>query len=105
MSKIVELTKELEQRKIDANAKAPPVIVQPRGIGSGDVNLWFVESESAGLVIRKKDGSRVCGTSIMGLMMLGAAYGDEIVLHASGDGADEALDRLAGLVGDRFGED
>ena len=53
----------------------------------------------------EKDGSRVCGTSIMGLMMLGAAFGDEIVLHASGEGAEEALDRLAGLVGDRFGED
>src|SRR4029077_16083629 len=26
----------------------------------------------------EKDGSKVCGTSIMGLMMLGAAYGDTI---------------------------
>jgi hypothetical protein len=56
---IVKLTKELEERKIDANAKAPPVIVQPRGLGAGDVNLWFVECEKDGLVIRKKDGSRV----------------------------------------------
>lgn len=57
--KIVELTKELEQRKIDPKAEAPPVVVQPRGIGSGDVNLWFVESDASGLVIRKKDGSRI----------------------------------------------
>ena len=53
----------------------------------------------------EKDGSRVAGTSIMGLMMLGAACGDQIVIHASGDGADEAVDRLSSLVGDRFGED
>ncbi|HYD37274.1 MAG TPA: HPr family phosphocarrier protein [Allosphingosinicella sp.] len=53
----------------------------------------------------EKDGSRVCGTSIMGLMMLGAAMGDEITIHATGDGADEALDALAALVEDRFGED
>ena len=53
----------------------------------------------------EKDGSRVCGTSIMGLMMLGAAFGDSIVIHADGEGADEALDRLAALVEDRFGED
>jgi phosphocarrier protein len=39
----------------------------------------------------EKDGNRVCGTSIMGLMMLGAAMGDTIVIHVDGDGADGAL--------------
>jgi phosphocarrier protein HPr len=53
----------------------------------------------------EKDGSRVCGTSIMGLMMLGAAMGDAITIHAEGDGADEAIEALAALVEDRFGED
>ncbi len=53
----------------------------------------------------EKDGSRVCGTSIMGLMMLGAAMGDSITIHAEGDGADEALDALVALVEDRFGEE
>ena len=53
----------------------------------------------------EKDGSRVCGTSIMGLMMLGAAMGDQIVIHVSGEGAQQAMDRLAELVESRFGED
>ena len=53
----------------------------------------------------EKDGSRVCGTSIMGLMMLGAAFGDSITITADGDGADEAVAALAGLVEERFGED
>jgi phosphocarrier protein len=53
----------------------------------------------------EKDGSRVCGTSIMGLMMLGAAFGDSITIHAEGDGADEAVEALVQLVEDRFGED
>jgi phosphocarrier protein len=53
----------------------------------------------------EKDGHRVCGTSIMGLMMLGAAMGDSIVIHVEGDGADEALQKLAHLVEERFGED
>jgi phosphocarrier protein len=53
----------------------------------------------------EKDGSRVCGTSIMGLMMLGAAFGDSITIHTDGDGADEALESLVALVEDRFGED
>ena len=53
----------------------------------------------------EKDGNRVCGTSIMGLMMLGAAMGDSIVIHVEGDNADEALKKLAALVEERFGED
>jgi phosphocarrier protein len=53
----------------------------------------------------EKDGNRVCGTSIMGLMMLGAAKGDVITIHVDGVYAEEALEKLAGLVESRFGED
>ena len=53
----------------------------------------------------EKDGSRVCGTSIMGLMMLGAAKGDSITISASGDGAETAVAALAELVENKFGEE
>jgi phosphocarrier protein len=53
----------------------------------------------------EKDGSKVCGTSIMGLMMLGAAFGDSITISAEGEGAEAAVAALAQLVEDRFGED
>ena len=53
----------------------------------------------------EKDGSRVCGTSIMGLMMLGAAMGDSITIRAEGDGAEAAIAALAQLVEERFGEE
>ncbi|HEX8584609.1 MAG TPA: HPr family phosphocarrier protein [Allosphingosinicella sp.] len=53
----------------------------------------------------EKDGSKVCGTSIMGLMMLGAAMGDSITISAEGDGAEEAVAALAELVDAKFGED
>ena len=53
----------------------------------------------------EKDGNKVCGTSIMGLMMLGAAMGDQITIHVEGEGAAEALEQLAELVESRFGED
>ncbi|MFN3674577.1 HPr family phosphocarrier protein [Sphingomonas sp. NPDC019816] len=52
-----------------------------------------------------KDGSTVTGTSIMGLMMLGAAMGDTITISAAGDGADETVAALAALVEAKFGED
>jgi phosphocarrier protein HPr len=52
----------------------------------------------------EKDGSKVCGTSIMGLMMLGAARGDRITISASGVGAEQAVERLAALVEALFDE-
>ena len=53
----------------------------------------------------EKDGNRVCGTSIMGLMMLGAAMGDAIVIHVKGLHAEEALAKLVAMVEERFGEE
>ncbi len=53
----------------------------------------------------EKDGNKVCGTSIMGLMMLGAAMGDDVTLHVSGMRAEGAMARLAELIESRFGEE
>jgi phosphocarrier protein HPr len=53
----------------------------------------------------EKDGSRVCGTSIMGLMMLGAAMGDTVTIFVEGQGAEGSLNRLVQLVEERFGEE
>ncbi len=63
---------------------------------------------AAGLTAKvevEKDGNRVVGTSIMGLMMLGAAMGDSITIHCDGDGCDQAMEELVALVEGRFGED
>ena len=53
----------------------------------------------------EKDGNKVCGTSIMGLMMLGAAMGDKITISATGFGAELAVEQLAALVEARFNEE
>ena len=52
-----------------------------------------------------RDGMEVSGDSIMGLMMLGAAMGDSVILHVSGIGAEKALEQLAQLIEERFGEE
>jgi phosphocarrier protein len=52
-----------------------------------------------------KDGSAVSGTSIMGLMMLGAGIGAEIAVSASGRQAVTALDAIEALIAAKFGED
>jgi phosphocarrier protein HPr len=57
------------------------------------------------LVEVEKDGQSVTGSSIMGLMMLGAAKGCEITIHVTGNESQRALEKLVGLVTDGFGED
>lgn len=53
----------------------------------------------------RKEAREVSGKSIMGVMMLAAAQGSQITLIAEGDDAQNALDELAQLVADRFGEE
>ncbi|TIU83085.1 MAG: HPr family phosphocarrier protein, partial [Mesorhizobium sp.] len=53
----------------------------------------------------EKDGVKVGGTSIMGLMMLAASPGYSIRVIASGPEAVPAMDALEQLVASRFGEE
>ena len=50
-------------------------------------------------------GETVGGDSIMGILTLGAGMGSTITVSASGADAREALEALAELVANRFGED
>lgn len=52
-----------------------------------------------------KDGETVGGSSIMGILTLGAGQGSTITVTASGPQAQEALDALEALVANRFGEE
>lgn len=51
-----------------------------------------------------KDELDVNGKSIMGVMMLAAEHGSNITFRAEGPDADQALDALATLVANGFGE-
>ncbi len=51
-----------------------------------------------------RDGMRVSGDSIMGLLMLGAAKGTTIEVETSGREAEALLAALDTLVATRFGE-
>ena len=52
-----------------------------------------------------KDGTTVVGTSIMGLLMLGASIGTQIDVAAEGPEAAEALDALNELIDAKFHEE
>ena len=68
--------------------------------------VTFVSRLPEGIKVEvEKDGQFVTGTSIMGLMMLGAAKGSDITIHVEGDQAELAIEKLIGLVVDGFGED
>ena len=53
----------------------------------------------------RKEELEVNGKSIMGMMMLAAEHGTEIVIRASGTDAERAVDTLSALVDGRFGEE
>ena len=59
-----------------------------------DANVWV-----------RKEELEVNGKSIMGMMMLAAEQGSEIVIRAAGSDAQEAVDTLSALVDTRFGEE
>jgi phosphocarrier protein HPr len=53
----------------------------------------------------RKDEVEVSGKSIMGVMMLAAECGSTVEIRARGDDSQAAVDALAQLVQNRFGED
>ena len=61
-------------------------------------------SEFTAEITLKRNGQQVNGKSIMGIMMLAAARGVEVELCADGKDEKKALEALAELINNRFGE-
>jgi phosphocarrier protein len=53
----------------------------------------------------EKDGEKVNGKSIMGLMMLAAGPGSRIIVFAEGDDAPAALENIEALINRKFDEE
>jgi phosphocarrier protein len=79
-------------------------------------NRQGLHARPAGLLVKEaarfqsniffaKNGLEVNGKSIMGVMMLAAEVGSEIVIRAEGPDAQEALKALIALIDRRFDED
>ncbi|HEX6266854.1 MAG TPA: HPr family phosphocarrier protein [Burkholderiales bacterium] len=51
-----------------------------------------------------RSGRRVNAKSIMGVMMLAAGLGTTVLIEASGDDAEQAIQALLRLIADKFGE-
>ena len=66
--------------------------------------LVGVASGYAAEVTLEKNGQRINGKSIMGVMMLAASKGTALRLTVDGEGETEAMQALVGLIDDKFGE-
>ena len=53
----------------------------------------------------RKDGREVSAKSILNIIMLAAGLGSQVTLIAEGEDAEQAIDELAALVADKFGEE
>jgi phosphocarrier protein HPr len=61
--------------------------------GSFPCEVWMTRGER-----------RVNAKSIMGVMMLAAGIGCEVVIETSGEREQEAMDAILALIADKFGE-
>ena len=52
----------------------------------------------------ERSGRRINAKSIMGVMMLAAGMGTEVLVETQGEREDEAMQALLALIADKFGE-
>ncbi|HXR04754.1 MAG TPA: HPr family phosphocarrier protein [Verrucomicrobiae bacterium] len=82
------------------------IIVNKLGIHARPAAL-FVKTANrfACDIFVEKDGEKINGKSIMGLMMLAAGPGSRLIIHAHGADAPQALAELEALVKRKFDEE
>jgi phosphocarrier protein len=103
---------------LDANCDCPPPPEFPGGISREltIVNRKGLHARATAKFVQcverydaevqvTRCGETVGGTSIMGILTLGAGIGTKITVAARGPEAEGALSAIAELVANRFGED
>jgi phosphocarrier protein len=80
------------QNTLGLHARAAALLVQT--VGKFQSEIWL-----------SKDGRKVNGKSIMGVMSLAAAQGSRVRAEAEGEDAEELLEALEALFKRRFNEE
>ena len=82
------------------------VVVNKLGIHARPAAMFVkIASRFTSDIFVEKDGERVNGKSIMGLMMLAAGPGCKILVEADGSDAPQAVTELEALLKRKFDED
>jgi len=87
--------------------KSAPVVI-PNRLGlhaRAAAKLVNAASGFSSQVYLERNGNRINGKSIMGVMMLAASQGSKITIITEGNDEGPALDALLALVEDGFGEE
>jgi phosphocarrier protein len=75
------------------------VVASSHGLHARPAALFTQTAAQAGIPVKVTKGERtVDATSILGVISLGIDHGDEVLLAAEGEGADETLDILEALL-------
>lgn len=83
----------------------PVTIINKLGLHArAAAKLVTAASSFSSSIELQKDGQKVNGKSIMGVMMLAASRGTELVIITSGKDEQAAADELEALIAARFGE-
>jgi phosphocarrier protein HPr len=91
MGKLVEERIFIIKNKLGLHARAANMVVQ-------------VASNFASTITVDKDGIQANAKSIMGLLLLAAGQGSQVVVKAQGKDAKKAVAEIGKLIEDRFGE-
>ena len=82
------------------------VVLNKSGIHARPAAMFVKTASRFGSdIFVEKDGEKINGKSIMGLMMLAAGPGSKVTLHVRGNDASAAIAELEELVKRKFDED
>lgn len=82
------------------------VVLNKSGIHARPAAMFVKTANRFGSdIFVEKDGEKINGKSIMGLMMLAAGPGSKVTLHAKGSDAGAAITELEALVKRKFDEE
>lgn len=100
------VTDNLHQAAAEESMSRELAIVNKKGLHARATAKFVQCCEKFDAVITVSRGEEtVGGSSIMGILTLGAGQGSTIIVTATGPQAKAALDALEALVANRFGED
>ena len=86
-------------------ARAEAEIVNKLGLHArASAKLTQLASRFASDVWMERNLRRINAKSIMGVVMLAAGRGAKVVIEATGDDEDEAVEAILKLIDDKFGE-
>jgi phosphocarrier protein HPr len=75
------------------------VVASAHGLHARPAALFTQAAAKAGVPVQlTKNGRSVNAASILGVISLGIDHGDEVLLSVDGEGAEDVLDELAGLL-------